>query len=106
MPPVVGSKKKTGITHDEIIREVRAGNIKPVYYLMGEESYYIDRLADFLLDAVLKPEERDFNLITLFGADTDIDTVINASSTKALELLVNLSAYFKKSSRAFLNLSR
>ena len=79
MPPVATAKKKTGVTHEEIIREIRAGNIKPVYYLMGDESYYIDRLADFLVDSVLKPEERDFNLITLFGADTDIDTVINSA---------------------------
>ena len=79
MPPIAAAKKKTGVTHEEIIREVRAGNIKPIYYLMGEESYYIDRVADFLVDAVLKPEERDFNLITLFGAETDIDTVINSA---------------------------
>lgn len=79
MPPISSARKKTGVTHEEIIREVRAGNIKPIYYLMGEESYYIDHVADFLVDSVLKPEERDFNLITLFGADTDIDTVINSA---------------------------
>ncbi len=50
-----------------------------VYFLMGEESYYIDRLADFIVGAVLKVEERDFNLLTFFGADTDIDAVINAA---------------------------
>lgn len=39
-------KKKTpGITYEQIVRDVRAGNIKPVYFLMGEESYYIDRVA-------------------------------------------------------------
>jgi len=46
---------------------------------MGEESYYIDRIADFLVSSLLKPEERDFNLLTFFGAETDIDTVINAA---------------------------
>lgn len=79
MPPITTAKKKTGVTHEDIIREVRAGKIKPIYYLMGEESYYIDRVADFLIDAVLRPEERDFNLITLFGADTDMDTVVNSA---------------------------
>ena len=79
MAPYVAAKKKTGITHEDIIRDVRAGNIKAVYYLMGEESYYIDRVADFLVASVLKEEERDFNLITLFGADTDIDTIINSA---------------------------
>lgn len=77
--PGVATKKNLGTTYEDIVRDVRAGNIRPVYYLMGEESYYIDRVADYLLDAVLKPEERDFNLITLFGADTDIATVINSA---------------------------
>ena len=74
-------KKPAGITYEQIVREVRAGTVKPIYYLMGEESYYIDRIADFLVDSVLKPEERDFNLITYFGADVDIDTVITAAKS-------------------------
>ena len=74
------SKAKTaGPTHEQIIRDVRAGKIAPIYYLMGTESYYIDRLADFLVSSLLKPEERDFNLVTLFGAETQIDEVILAA---------------------------
>ena len=73
------ARKKTGVTYETIIREVRAGELKPVYFLMGEESYYIDRVSDFIVDAVLKKDERDFNLLTFFGMETDIDTVINAA---------------------------
>lgn len=73
------ARKKAGISYETIIRDIRAGNVKPVYFLMGEESYYIDRLSDFIVDTMLKPEERDFNLLTYFGADTDVDTVINAA---------------------------
>ncbi len=79
MPPVVNSGKNSSLTHESIVRDVRAGKISPVYYLMGEEGYYIDRIANFIIESLLKPEERDFNLITLFGAETDIDTVINAA---------------------------
>ena len=54
------SKAKTaGPTHEQIVRDVRAGKIAPIYYLMGAESYYIDRLADFLVSSLLKPEERE-----------------------------------------------
>lgn len=74
-------KKATGITHEQIIREVRAGNIKPIYYLMGEENYYIDKVADFLVDTLLTPEERDFNLLTFFGSETEIDTIITAAKS-------------------------
>jgi len=72
-------KKPAGISYEDIVRDVRAGNFKHVYYLMGEESYYIDRVADYIVDKALQPDERDFNLITYFGADVDIDSVITAA---------------------------
>lgn len=75
----MAKKATNGITHETILRAVMAGQIAPVYYLMGEESYYIDRVANFIADSVLKPEERDFNLITLFGPDTDTHSVVQAA---------------------------
>ena len=75
----MAKKTPTGPTPETIINDVRAGNIAPVYYLMGEESYYIDHVADFLLNHLLQPEERDFNLITLFGAETDATTVVQSA---------------------------
>ncbi len=72
-------RKAVGITYETIIRDIRAGNVSPLYFLMGEESYYIDRLSEFIVETLLPPEERDFNLLTFFGAETDIDTVINAA---------------------------
>lgn len=59
------------LTAEDVVREVRAGHVAPVYYLMGEEDYYINELSTFLMDALLKPEERDFNLDVVYGADTD-----------------------------------
>lgn len=79
MAGTVTGKKKNALTYDVIVREVRAGNYKPIYYLMGAESYYIDRIADYIVDRVLKPEERDFNLFTFFGSETNVDAVINAA---------------------------
>ena len=75
----MAKKNPTGATYETIVADVRAGNIAPVYYLMGDESYYIDHVADFLLDSLLRPEERDFNLITLFGAETDATAVVQAA---------------------------
>lgn len=69
-------KKPAGITHEQIVRDLRAGDVKPVYYLMGDESYYIDHVADFIVDTLLQPEERDFALTTVFGADADIGAII------------------------------
>ena len=66
----------SGITYDSILRDVKAKNFAPVYYLMGEEDYYIDKLSDAIVDAVLSEDEKDFNLDIVYGAETDIDKVI------------------------------
>lgn len=68
--------KTTGPTYEDIAREVKAGQLKPIYYLMGEEDFYIDRLSQLILDQVLAPEERDFNLDILYGGETSANQVI------------------------------
>ena len=73
------AKKQTGITYEEIVKQVRAGEYKPIYYLMGEESYYIDRLADFIVESALTEDERDFNLTILYGPQTTGEDVVNAA---------------------------
>lgn len=71
--------KKENMAYEDIVRDVRDGRFVPVYYLMGEESYYIDRISDYIVDRALKEEEKDFNLTVLYGTDTDVQTVINAA---------------------------
>ena len=70
------TKKPSGPTPDSIMQDVKAGRVAPLYFLMGEEDFFIDQLESELVDALVKPEDRDFNMITLFGAETDIDTVM------------------------------
>lgn len=73
-------KNKTGgITYEEIVQDIVAGRFSPVYLFMGEESYYIDSLTEKLVDALIPEEQRDFDLTTFFGADTEIDQVIMAA---------------------------
>ena len=57
------------VTFDSIMRDLEARKFVPVYYLMGDESYYIDQIADYIAAHVLQPEERDFNQTILFGSD-------------------------------------
>ena len=56
-------------TYNGIMSDLKAGKIEPVYYLMGDESYYIDKISDWIAENVLQPEERDFNQTIMFGAD-------------------------------------
>ena len=70
---------KQEITGDDILKELRAKQYRPVYYLMGEEPYYIDLIADYITDNILTETEKEFNLTVVYGADVDIATVINAA---------------------------
>lgn len=60
----------------KIINDIKAGNIKPIYLLMGDECYYIDKLTEYLEQHVLLEEERDFNQTIVYGRDTTIDEIV------------------------------
>ena len=70
---------KQEITCDDILKELRAKQYRPVYYLMGEEPYYIDLISDYITDNVLNETEKEFNLTVVYGADVDVATIINAA---------------------------
>jgi len=64
---------------ESIMSDLRAHKYAPVYYLMGEEPYYIDRIADYLAENVLHPEERDFNMSVMYGSDVTGAQVADAA---------------------------
>ena len=70
---------KQEITCDDILRELKAGQYRPIYYLMGEEPYYIDLISDYITDNVLNETEKEFNLTVVYGADVDVAAIINAA---------------------------
>ena len=67
------------VTYEEIVRNLKNRIYAPVYFLMGEEDYYIDRIANYIIDTVLSETEKEFNLTVTYGADTDVANVINAA---------------------------
>ena len=69
--------RDTVAAYDRIAGEIRAGRFAPVYLLMGEESYFIDRLAEQLAASILDEAERAFNQIVVYGKDSDVGQVIN-----------------------------
>ena len=61
------------------MRELVDGKYRPVYYLQGEESYYIDKISDYIAEHALAPEERDFNQTIMFGSDVTASQVVDAA---------------------------
>lgn len=70
---------KQELTYDDVIKDIKARQFKPIYYLMGEESYYIDLISDYISDNVLTETEKEFNFSVMYGADVDVATIINAA---------------------------
>ena len=70
---------QAAVTYDSIMRDLKERKFRPLYYLMGEESYYIDKISDWIAENVLQPEERDFNQTILFGSDVTASQVADAA---------------------------
>ena len=69
---------KTNITHREIVAQIRQQEYKPIYLLMGEEAYYIDRISEFIADSVLTKDEQDFNQTIIYCTrETAVADVVN-----------------------------
>lgn len=62
---------KQGPTFQSIIHDLKSRKFSPIYVLMGDESYYIDQISDYVATHVLSPEERDFNQTVCFGSDVN-----------------------------------
>ncbi|MDF9829538.1 DNA polymerase III subunit delta [Parabacteroides sp. PF5-6] len=66
-------------TFEGICQDIRQKQFAPVYILMGEEPFFMDKITDLLIDNVVGEAERDFNQTILYGADADAAQVINAA---------------------------
>ena len=62
---------KDSSTFEGIMANIKARVFAPVYILMGEESYFIDKITDALAVSVLPEEEREFNQFVVFGSDVN-----------------------------------
>ncbi len=67
------------VTYSSIMKELQSGQYRPVYYLMGEESYYIDKICDYIAEHALQPEERDFDQTIMFGSDVSASQIADAA---------------------------
>ncbi|MDR2293246.1 MAG: DNA polymerase III subunit delta [Prevotellaceae bacterium] len=65
------SGKDTIVKYSQILGDLKKKIYKPVYLLMGDETYYIDKLSEFIADNVLPENERSFNQTIIYGKDVD-----------------------------------
>lgn len=66
----------SGTAYRQILKELENGIYKTVYYLMGDEPFFIDSISDYIREHALPEEARDFNQIVLYGNETTMNEVI------------------------------
>ncbi len=60
-----------------IVLEVEKGTVRPIYFLSGEEPYYIDKTSEFLESSLLTESEKAFNQIAVYGMETTIEEIVS-----------------------------
>jgi len=65
------------MTVENILSDIEKGNIQPIYFLFGDEPYFIDKISDFVEDNVLSESEKGFNQMVLYGRDVSMAEIIS-----------------------------
>ncbi|MCQ2068555.1 MAG: DNA polymerase III subunit delta [Bacteroidaceae bacterium] len=66
----------SGTAYRQVLKELEKGKYQPVYYLMGDEPFFIDSISDYIREHALPEEARDFNQLVLYGNETTMNEVI------------------------------
>jgi len=61
----------------QIVADIKSRNFRPIYFLMGEEPYYIDKVSNFIEKNILEVTEQEFNQTILYGRDTSIGDIVS-----------------------------
>ena len=64
---------------NSIVANIKKGNLKPIYFLMGEEAYYIDRISALIENSVLDEAEKGFNQVVMYGRDVSIEEIVSSA---------------------------
>ena len=65
------------MTYDQILSDIHKKNFAPIYFLTGEEPYFIDMISDTIENEALDEADRAFNQIVVYGRDVDVETIAN-----------------------------
>jgi len=66
-------------TFEQIMSDLKKKIYKPLYYLMGEESFFIDQITSYIDKNILPEDEKSFNQTVLYGKDIDMGKLLNTA---------------------------
>jgi DNA polymerase-3 subunit delta len=67
------------MTFEQILTELKKGQYRPIYFLTGEEPYFIDAISDYIAGNVLLESERAFNQTIMYGKDSNVYSILDAA---------------------------
>lgn len=73
------AKKEPGLSFEQIMLDLKQGKFQPLYFLCGDETFYIDQIADFIAGHAIAEHEREFNQSILYGKDIDVPTLLGTA---------------------------
>jgi DNA polymerase-3 subunit delta len=79
---------------EQIISDLKNKIHYPVYFLAGEEPYYIDEISDYIEEHVLTDVEKEFNQTVIYGRETDVQQII--SYAKRYPMMANYQVVIVK----------
>ncbi len=89
-------------TFEQILTDLKKQLYRPIYFLMGEEPFFIDQITDYIEDNVLNEAEKSFNLTVLYGKDTDLPTLV--SLARRYPMMSNYQVVIVKEAQTIKNL--
>lgn len=72
----MASNNNSELECSRILKDLQKKVYAPIYFLQGEETYFIDLISNYIENNILTPEEKDFNQTVVYGKDTTIDDII------------------------------
>ena len=82
------------MSFEQIMADLKNKIYKPIYFLSGDEPYFIDLITKYINDNALSENEKAFNQTVIYGKDTEISTVIN--SAKRYPMMANYQVVIVK----------
>lgn len=92
------------LTADEILQKLKQKQYAPVYFLQGEEPYYIDLISDYIEKNALSEMDKGFNQVVLYGKDTDVLTIL--SQAKRYPMMAERSVVIVKEAQSILDIEK
>lgn len=62
-----------------IVTSIKNKNFKPIYFLMGDEPYYIDKISNYIEENALEEADKGFNQVVMYGRDVSIEEIVSSA---------------------------